>query len=162
MILKDVRWSEILIEIQKNTNLFLVSFHAMMTTFTAASVIPVFEDFAIQFHISLTSASYLTSIQILILGVSPLFWKPISNRYGRRPIWLISTLCSMVCNIGNAKANSYGAQIVARLLDAFFISPAIAISSAVVIETFFARERAQKMGIWTLMVTLGFVFAFHT
>ncbi|KAE8447004.1 hypothetical protein EG329_011138 [Mollisiaceae sp. DMI_Dod_QoI] len=38
---------------------------------------------------------------------------------------------------------------------AFFISPAIAISSAVVTETFFARERGQKMGIWTLMVTLG-------
>jgi MFS family permease len=141
--------------LQKNTNLFLVSFHAMITTFTAAAVIPVFEDFAIEFSISITSASYLTSIQILILGLSPLFWKPISNRYGRRPIWLISTLLSMVCNIGNAKANSYGSQVALRLLVAFFISPAIAISSVVVIETFFARERAQKMGIWTLMVTLG-------
>jgi hypothetical protein len=25
----------------------------------------------------------------------------------------------------------------------------------VVTETFFAKERGQKMGIWTLMVTLG-------
>jgi len=44
---------------------------------------------------------------------------------------------------------------VVRMLVSFFISPAIAISSAVVTETFFARERGQKMGIWTLMVTLG-------
>lgn len=126
-----------------------------MTTFTAAGIIPVFENFSIDFGVSLTQASYLTSIQILILGVSPLFWKPISNHFGRRPIWLISTFGSMICNIGNAESHSYGSQIVTRILVAFFISPAIAISSAVVLETFFAHERAKKMGIWTLMVTLG-------
>ncbi|TVY81245.1 Efflux pump radE [Lachnellula suecica] len=140
---------------KKNINLFLVAFHAMMTTFIAASVIPAFELFSIDFGVSLTQASYITSVQILILGISPIFWKPISNRFGRRPIWLISTFLSMVCNIGCAESNSYPAQIVTRILVAFFISPAIAISSAVVTETFFARERAQKMGIWTLMVTLG-------
>ncbi|CZR55677.1 related to synaptic vesicle transporter SVOP and related transporters (major facilitator superfamily) [Phialocephala subalpina] len=140
---------------KKNTNLFLVAFHAMMTTFTAAAVIPAFETFSIDFGISITKASYLTSIQILILGFAPLFWKPVSNRFGRRPIWLISTLCSMVCNIGCAESHSYASQVVTRLLVAFFISPAIAISSAVVTETFFARERGAKMGIWTLMVTLG-------
>jgi len=127
----------------------------MMTTFMAAGVIPAFELFSVEFGISLTKASYLTSIQILILGFSPLFWKPISNRFGRRPIWLISTLGSMVCNIGCAESHSYASQVVTRILSAFFISPAIAISSAVVTETFFARERGQKMGIWTLMVTLG-------
>ncbi len=129
----------------------------MMTTFTAAAVIPAFEDFAIEFNITLTEASYLTSIQILSLGFSPRFWKPISNRFGRRPVWLISTFCSMILNVGCAESKSYGAQVVTRLLDAFFISPAIAISSAVVTESFFAEERGQKMGIWTLMVTLGFV-----
>jgi MFS family permease len=128
----------------------------MMTTFTAAGIIPAFEQLSIDLGVSLTRASYLTSIQILILGFAPLFWKPISNRFGRRPIWLISTLGSMICNIGCAESHSYASQVVTRLLVAFFISPAIAISSAVVTETFFARERGQKMGIWTLMVTLGY------
>lgn len=127
----------------------------MMTTFIAAGVIPAFELFSIDLGISLTRASYITSVQILVLGVSPLFWKPISNRFGRRPIWLISTFGSMICNIGCAESHTYAAQIVVRMLVSFFISPAIAISSAVVTETFFARERGQKMGIWTLMVTLG-------
>ncbi|KAH7395984.1 major facilitator superfamily domain-containing protein [Cadophora sp. MPI-SDFR-AT-0126] len=140
---------------KKNVNLALISFNAMMTTLTAAAVIPAFEDFSIDLGISLTRASYLTSVQILMLGFAPLFWKPISNHFGRRPIWLISTICSMVCNIGCAKSHSYATQVLTRLLVAFFISPAIAISSAVVIEMYFARERGQKMGIWTLMVTLG-------
>jgi MFS family permease len=134
----------------------------MMVTFTAAGVIPAFEQFSIDLHVSLTQASYLTSVQILIIALGPLFWKPISNRFGRRPIWLISTFGSMICNIGCAESHSYASQIVTRILTSFFICPAIAISSAVVTETFFARQRGQKMGIWTLMVTLGFVSqSFH-
>lgn len=127
----------------------------MMATFMAAGIIPAYELFAQDFGISIHEASYLTSIQIIVLGVSPLFWKPISNRFGRRPIWLISTFCSMICNIGCAESHSYASQIVTRILVAFFICPAMAISSVTVIETFFAKERGQKMGIWTLMVTLG-------
>jgi len=61
----------------------------------------------------------------------------------------------MGLNIANAKSNSYASQIVTRLLVAVFISPAMAIGSVVVTETFFAKERGQKMGLWTVMVTLG-------
>lgn len=72
-------------------------------------------------------------------------------------MWLISTLFSAVLNIGCARTHSYGAQMVVRILEAVFISPALAIGSGVVTETFFAHERGQKVGIWALMVTMGFV-----
>lgn len=52
-----------------------------------------------------------------------------------------------------------------RAITAWFISPAAAIGSAVVKETFFKKDRARYMGVWTLMVTLGvpaapFIFGF--
>lgn len=52
-----------------------------------------------------------------------------------------------------------------RVITAFFISPPAAIGSAVVKETFFKKDRARYMGIWTLMVTIGvpaapFIFGF--
>ena len=127
----------------------------MICTFTATAVIPAFELFSGDLGVSLTQASYLVGVQILALGVGPLFWKPVSNRFGRRPIWLISTFGSMVCNVGCAESHSYAAQIVTRALVAFMISPALAISTAVVTEMFFAKERGQKMGIWALMFNLG-------
>lgn len=126
-----------------------------MATFCSAGIIPAFEEISIDLGCSLQSASYLTSMTIAILGFAPLFWKPISNRYGRRPVWLISTFCSAVCNIGCAVSPSYATMALCRCLVAFFICPASAIGSGVVVETFFKKERAQKMGIWTLMVTLG-------
>lgn len=125
-----------------------------MSTFTA-SIIPAYEDISIDLGVSIQRASYLTSLQIAILGGAPLFWKPLSNRYGRRPIFLLSTILSLVCNVGCAKSPDYASMAACRALTAFFISPAAAIGSAVVTETFFKKERGRYMGIWTLMVTLG-------
>ncbi|KAL4913292.1 major facilitator superfamily domain-containing protein [Aspergillus aurantiobrunneus] len=139
---------------KKIANLVLVAFHACMSTFTA-SIIPAYEEISTDLGVSMQRASYLTSLQIAVLGGAPLFWKPLSNRYGRRPIFLLSTILSSVCNVGCAKSPDYASMAACRALTAFFISPAAAIGSAVVTETFFKKERGRYMGIWTLMVTLG-------
>lgn len=152
---------------KKTINLALVAFHACMGTFTAAAIIPAYEEISVHLGVSLQRTSYLTSLQIAILGGAPLFWKPLSCRVGRRPIFLLSLLLSCVCNVGCAKSPDYASMAACRALVAFFISPAMAIGSAVVAETFFQHERARYMGIWTVMVTLGvpvgpFIFGFVT
>ncbi|OQD64991.1 hypothetical protein PENPOL_c006G01245 [Penicillium polonicum] len=150
---------------KKSTNLGLVAFHACMGTFTAAAIICAYEDIAEDLGVSIQRVSYLTSLQIAILGGAPLFWKPLSHRFGRRPVFLLSLILSCVCNIGCAKSTDYASMAACRALVSFFISPAMAIGSAVVTETFFKHERARYMGVWTLMVTLGvpvgpFIFGF--
>ncbi|KAJ5937531.1 hypothetical protein N7454_003873 [Penicillium verhagenii] len=152
---------------KKVTNLSLVAFHACMGTFTAAAIICAYEDIALDLGVSIQRVSYLTSLQIAILGGAPLFWKPLSTRFGRRPVFLLSLILSCVCNIGCAKSPDYASMAACRALVAFFISPAMAIGSGVVTETFFRHERARYMGIWTVMVTLGvpigpFIFGFVT
>ncbi|KAL1846569.1 hypothetical protein Plec18170_009148 [Paecilomyces lecythidis] len=152
---------------KKIINLNLVAFHACMGTFTAAAIICAYEDIALDVHVSLQQVSYLTSLQIAILGGAPLFWKPLSHRFGRRPIFLLSLVLSGICNIGCAKSPDYASMAACRALVAFFISPAMAIGSVVVTETFFRHERARYIGIWTIMVTLGvpigpFIFGFVT
>jgi len=137
----------------------------MMGTFQAAAIIPAYENIAEDLGVTLQRTTYLTSLQIAILGVAPLIWKPFSNRYGRRPIFLLSLICSLVGNIGCAKSPTYATMALCRAISAFFISPAGAIGTAVVTETFFKKERARYMGIWTLMITLGvplspFIFGF--
>ncbi|KAL2783609.1 major facilitator superfamily domain-containing protein [Aspergillus keveii] len=140
---------------KKKSNLWIVSFLAFMATFTATSIIPAFLDIATDLGVTIQDASYLTSAHIALVGVAPLFWRPLSKRFGRRPVFVGSTLLALVCNLGCAKSYSYGAMMACRVLGAFFISPAMALGSAVVTETFFSHERAQNMGIWTLMLTVG-------
>lgn len=130
-----------------------------MATFQAASINSAFVDIAKDLHVSVQKASYMTSLFILILGAAPLFWRPLSQAYGRRPIFLISLVGSLVGNVGCGASKSYGEMGLSRAITAFFISPAAAIGSAVVSETFFKKERGQYMGVWTAMVTLGIPFA---
>lgn len=150
---------------KKVINLILVAFHAMMGTFTAAAIMAAFVNIAEDLKIEVQTASYLTSLVICILGVGPLLWRPLSQRYGRRPIFLISLVCSLVGNIGCANSHSYATMGLCRAITAFFICPAAAIGSGVVAETFFQKERGKYMGIWTIFVTLGvpvapFIFGF--
>lgn len=137
----------------------------MMGTFIAAAIIPAYLDISMDLGISMDKTAYLTSLQIAIIGGAPLFWKPLSNRFGRRPIFLISLVGSLVCNIGCAKSPSYASMAACRALVAFFICPAGALGSAVVAECFFRKDRGRYMGVWALLITLGvpvspFIFGF--
>jgi MFS family permease len=127
----------------------------MMGTFTAAAIMAAFVNIAEDLDVSVQRASYLTSLVIAILGGAPLFWRPLADRYGRRPVFLLSLICSLVGNIGCANSHSYGTMGLCRAITAFFICPPAAIGSGVVTETFFKNQRARYMGIWTVMVTIG-------
>lgn len=144
---------------QKVVNLIFVAFHACMGPFAASAIIPAYEDIAADLGVTLTTTSYLTSLQIAVLGFAPLFWRPLSTRYGRRPIFIISLIGSLLFNVGCAKSTSYAAMATCRAFSAFFISPPSAIGSAIVVEMFFKRERAKYMGIWTVMLTVGIPLA---
>lgn len=140
-------------------NLVFVAFHACMCAFAASAIIPAYEAISEDLGVSLQKTSYLTSLQIAILGGAPLFWRPLSTRYGRRPIFIISLLGSLLFNVGCAKSTTYAAMATCRAFQSFFISPPNAIGSAVVVETFFKKERAKYMGIWTVMITVGIPLA---
>ena len=127
----------------------------MMATFTAGAIQSAFFEIHLDLGVSIQRASYLTSLVIAVLGGAPLFWKPLADRYGRRPIFLLSLVCSLVGNIGCAKSPSYATMGLCRAITAWFISPAAAIGSAVVAETFFKKQRARYIGVWTIMVTMG-------
>ncbi|KFZ17943.1 hypothetical protein V501_01468 [Pseudogymnoascus sp. VKM F-4519 (FW-2642)] len=139
----------------KNMNMLMVAFHTMMATFSAAAIIPAYSVFAEKYGISIHQASYLTSVQILTMGIFPQIWSPIAVRFGRKPIFLVSVLGACICNIGGCFCHTYATQMVTRILNTIFICPPLGIGSGVVTDIFFRHERAQKMGWWTLMTTIG-------
>ncbi len=49
---------------KKDVHVLMVAFHAMLTTFTAACIIPGFHSFALKYGTSIEQASYLTSAQV--------------------------------------------------------------------------------------------------
>lgn len=109
---------------KKLINLLLVSFHAMMATFTAASIQSAFEDISLDLKVSVVRTSYLTSLVIAILGVAPLFWRPLADRFGMRPIFLLPLVGSLIGNVDCACSPIYATMGLCRAIAGFFISPA--------------------------------------
>ncbi|KZP19621.1 MFS general substrate transporter [Athelia psychrophila] len=140
---------------KKNVLLLIVAFHAMQGPFSAAIIIPAYQEIAAAFGVSLNQVTYLTSVQILVLGVMPLIWAPISHRIGRRPVYLISTLFSAAFALAGGYCNSYAALMATRIVQAIFIAPPQSIGASSVNEMFFSYQKGQKMGVWILLVTCG-------
>lgn len=61
----------------------------------------------------------------------------------------------MLCNIGSARSTTYAAQMVCRVLGSILISPPFGMGSGVITELCEPEHRAQKLGWWTLLLTLG-------
>ena len=106
-----------------------------MATFTASAIQSAFEDISLDLGRSLHETSYLVSLVIAVLGVAPIFWRPLANRFGRRPILLCSLIISLVGNVGCAKSPAYSTMALCRAITAFGISPAAAIGSGMVQES---------------------------
>ncbi|GAA6005856.1 hypothetical protein JCM10207_007251 [Rhodosporidiobolus poonsookiae] len=140
---------------RKNLVLVQVAFAAMMGPFSAAATIPAFEQFVEEWGISITLASYTVSIVIIFIGCFPLLWAPISNRIGRRPVLLISFIVSAAMHLAGAYTNSYGSFMTVRVFQGIFLAPAQSIGSNMCREMYFQHEMGQKLGIWTLLTSLG-------
>ncbi|KAB8204103.1 MFS general substrate transporter [Aspergillus parasiticus] len=140
---------------KKNAQILMVSFHSMGASFMAAGIIPVYEAMAEEYGVTVDAATYLTATQILILGVAPVFWKPFTAIYGRYPIFLFSVFGCMVCNLGGAFCSSYGAQMVTRVFGAICVCPPLGVGTGVITDLCEPHERAQKLGWWALLLTMG-------
>lgn len=98
---------------------------------------------------------YVTSMFLLSAGLSSIFWNPISNIYGRRPVYIITVLIGLLMSVASGKATSYGPLLAFRCLNGFFGGVPAGLGNAVVADLFFTHERGLYMGIYTVMYITG-------
>lgn len=101
---------------------------------------PALVPLAKLFHIPVGNASYQTTTVIVVVGVSPLIWTPLANVYGRRPVYLLSTLIGIVATTGSGLAKTWGTLIVARVFSGVGVGAAMALGAASVNDMFFLHE----------------------
>lgn len=154
--------------------LLQVSFLAFLGPFNSAVVNPALVPLAKLFDIPVDKAPLQTTTVIIAVGIAPLVWTPLANVYGRRPIYLVSTLIGIVATVGSGVATSWAGLIVSRVFSGVGVGAAMALGAATVTDMFFLHEvgddsflasaittanvksqRGTKMGIWTVFLTNG-------
>ncbi len=100
--------------------------------------------------VNLTLSSYFITYAIGLL-----FWGPLSEKFGRKPILLIGIGAYMLASIACAMAGSIEHLIGSRVLQAFAGSAITVVSTAIVKDMFEGREREKIMATIMSLVIIA-------
>lgn len=100
--------------------------------------------------VNLTLSSYFVTYAIGLL-----FWGPLSEKFGRKPILLIGLASYMVASILCAMTNSIEQLIGARVFQAFAGSAITVIATAIVKDLYDGREREKIMATIMSLVIIA-------
>jgi multidrug resistance protein len=140
---------------QKYYIIVLMSAFTLMAQLGAAILNPSFVLVAKNLHVTVEQASYTTTLYILFSGIFPLFITPFANVYGRRPLYLISTVVTIAGFVGSGAAPTWGGVIAGRVFNGIGSSIPVGIGAATVCDLFVQGERGLPMGIYTWAITNG-------
>jgi MFS family permease len=93
-------------------------------TFITTVTVPTFSSLQAQYNISNEQVNYTVAIPALALAVSPLFWSPFADTYGRRTVMIVGCFIAFIATIGSAVANNYGGYMAARFFQGWGVGPA--------------------------------------
>ncbi|EJF55857.1 MFS general substrate transporter [Dichomitus squalens LYAD-421 SS1] len=103
-----------------------------------------------------TEVATLT-IAIFIAGycVGPLMWGPLSEEYGRKPIFIFSFIFYTGFQVGCALSQNTASIIIFRLLSGIFAAAPLANSGAVIADIWDADTRGKAMAMFSLAPFAG-------
>lgn len=93
--------------------------------------------------VTITQASYNTTLAIVLAGVAPLVWSPLANVYGRRPVYIFSSIIGIAAGAGSAVSTKWGNLLVARCFVGIGTSAGMGIGASVVSDMYFMHERGK-------------------
>lgn len=127
---------------------------ACIGTLNTAIINPAYGPLAKEFHITKVQASYQTTVVIALNGVGPFLWIPLANVWGRRPVYLFTTLLGFGSALGSAYAKNFSQLIAARVFNGLWPA-AMALGPATVVDLFFYHQRGRAIGLFTVILTSG-------
>ncbi|KAK3675143.1 hypothetical protein LTR78_005077 [Recurvomyces mirabilis] len=143
---------------RKQLVLWHVSMIPFLALFSASLIVPTFVPLGKYLHTQITETAYVTSIYIALVAISPLIWNPMSNVYGRRPIYIMSLATLVLFSTLSGWCKTYHTLLVLRALTGLFGSVSLGLGNATVTDLFAEREGGRYMGVYTVsFITRGHV-----
>lgn len=91
-----------------------------------------------------------------MMGASNVWWVPLANMFGRRPVLLAASLLMVLASAwGGLAGASFGSLLAARIVQGIGAGPSETIAPALVGEVYFVDERGRAMAVYTCFLSLG-------
>ncbi|KAH8702210.1 major facilitator superfamily domain-containing protein [Talaromyces proteolyticus] len=128
---------------------------AFFTNFSIGGITPAFYVMSLEFEQSINSISHLLNYPILLLGIGNFFWVPMAIYFGKRPVFVVSSLLLCITNIWGATSTSYHSLLNSRFIAGFAGSSTEALGAAIINDLFFLHERGFQIGIYIIFLSCG-------
>ncbi|OWO99132.1 hypothetical protein B2J93_1930 [Marssonina coronariae] len=139
------KWSVVLI----------VSASSLCVTCTSSIYTSTYGQITKEFRVSRIVATIGLSLFIIGLGVGPMLLGPLSEFYGRRPIYLVSFSMFLIWLIPSAVAQNIQTMFVARFLDGLSGSAFLSVAGGTVGDLFNREQLQLPMLIYTASPFVG-------
>lgn len=140
---------------RRDSALLSLGFYCMMGGGMTPILAAGFTNVAQDFNVTVPQVALTTGLYMMGLGIGSVFASPTAILYGKRPVYLVSTVFFAATSIWCAASPSYASLVIARILQGMSISPVECLPSATIAEIFFLHERAYRLGIYTLLLLGG-------
>lgn len=126
----------------------VVAIAVVQVAFMSAIVTGDFGDQMEHFGVSAEVINLTVTLPVCGFGIGPLLWSPLSELYGRRPLWLIPFVAYIVLNIGCALAPNIGCLLACRFLAGFFASGPLTLAGGTIADMWGPQERGFAIAIF--------------
>lgn len=149
---------------RKYYSAFVICLAMMICNFLAAGPTIAIVETAMEFFpnykiIGVSSAinktAFFFTSTALMQGTGNLIWMPLVNKYGRRPIYLISYTIYLVCAIWAACTHGYASFLCARIFMGFGSGAAETMAPLSIADIFFLHERGAVIAMYNCALVSG-------
>jgi MFS family permease len=105
-----------------------------MFTYITTTTIPSFPQLQKLYNITYPQVSWTVATPSIGLSLSPFFWSPMADIYGRRLVFLVGTVIALAATIGTAVSKTYATYTIARFSQGFGVSPGGIVGMAIIGE----------------------------
>ncbi|KIA75605.1 cycloheximide resistance protein [Aspergillus ustus] len=141
---------------RKITATITIALISILTPLGSSMVAPSTSQLMDEFHFtSDILGAFVVSVYLLGYAIGPLILAPLSELYGRMPIYHVCNILYLVWTVACALAPNLSAMIVFRLIAGMAGSAPLTIGAGSLADMIPAEKRGLAMGAWMLGPVLG-------
>ncbi|KAJ5113613.1 hypothetical protein N7456_002147 [Penicillium angulare] len=129
---------------------------ACVTGVVGPLLVPGFSIIATAFEIDLTQVTLLNGSLVMALGVSAYICSPLASAYGRRLVYLFTTLMMIFGCVWGSYAQTYRSLLGSRIFQGLGMGSFFSLAgTASINDVFFVHERGRRAGLWNFAVIVS-------
>ena len=137
----------------------LITFLSAFVPLSTDLYLPALPGMALYFGVSADLANLTLILFFVFFGAGTLFWGPLSDRYGRRPVLLAALSIYTAASLGCALSGDIHQLIAFRIFQAVGASGAFAVATAMVKDVYESKRREPILAMVQSMVLISPVAA---